>query len=211
MTLDYRVEVKVRNNLILKQIEMAGYKTVGEFCRKRGFNNQTIGKLVNLQMSPFNETVIDGKSDIRKCVLRLMDELQCGFEDLFSESQFGKLESNKVVREVRFDQIESIANTAHQTYLTSDEHIEREERDNQIESAIEEILTPRELAVIKDRFGMNDSGECLTLEEMGEKLDVCGNRIRQIEVKALRKLRNPKHREKFDLWVNIRGDENDHI
>jgi len=52
-------------------------------------------------------------------------------------------------------------------------------------------LSPREEMIIKMRFGLNASGEEHTLEEIGAKFSVTRERIRQIEAKALRKLRHP--------------------
>ena len=51
-------------------------------------------------------------------------------------------------------------------------------------------LTPREEKVIKMRFGLDDGSEH-TLEEVGQSFAVTRERIRQIEAKALRKLRHP--------------------
>ena len=51
-------------------------------------------------------------------------------------------------------------------------------------------LTPREEKVIKLRFGLEDGSEH-TLEEVGHSFEVTRERIRQIEAKALRKLRHP--------------------
>ena len=51
-------------------------------------------------------------------------------------------------------------------------------------------LTPREAHVIRLRFGLID-GRCRTLEEVGKEFDITRERIRQIEAKALRKLRHP--------------------
>jgi RNA polymerase primary sigma factor len=52
------------------------------------------------------------------------------------------------------------------------------------------MLTPREERIIKMRFGLEDGTEH-TLEEVGQKFGVTRERIRQIEAKALRKLRHP--------------------
>ena len=57
-------------------------------------------------------------------------------------------------------------------------------------------LTPREEAVIRLRFGLHD-GRCHTLEEVGMEFNVTRERIRQIEAKALRKLRHPVRSNKF--------------
>ena len=57
-------------------------------------------------------------------------------------------------------------------------------------------LTPREEAVIRLRFGLKD-GRCHTLEEVGSEFNVTRERIRQIEAKALRKLRHPVRSNRF--------------
>lgn len=57
-------------------------------------------------------------------------------------------------------------------------------------------LTPREESVIRLRFGLQD-GKCHTLEEVGSEFNVTRERIRQIEAKALRKLRHPVRSNKF--------------
>ncbi len=57
-------------------------------------------------------------------------------------------------------------------------------------------LTAREEAVIRLRFGLKD-GRCHTLEEVGTEFNVTRERIRQIEAKALRKLRHPVRSNKF--------------
>jgi RNA polymerase primary sigma factor len=51
-------------------------------------------------------------------------------------------------------------------------------------------LTPREQKVIRLRYGIDD-GRARTLEEVGREFKVTRERIRQIEAKAIRKLRNP--------------------
>ena len=57
-------------------------------------------------------------------------------------------------------------------------------------------LTPREAKVLKLRFGLED-GKARTLEEVGREFDVTRERIRQIEAKALRKLRHPSRSKKL--------------
>ena len=59
-----------------------------------------------------------------------------------------------------------------------------------------ETLTPREQKVLRLRFGLDD-GRARTLEEVGKEFDVTRERIRQIEAKALRKLRHPSRSKKL--------------
>ena len=61
-------------------------------------------------------------------------------------------------------------------------------------------LTPREERIIKMRFGMDDGSEH-TLEEVGQVFSVTRERIRQIEAKALRKLRHPSRSRRFRIFV----------
>ncbi len=59
-----------------------------------------------------------------------------------------------------------------------------------------DTLTPREAKVLKLRFGLED-GKARTLEEVGREFEVTRERIRQIEAKALRKLRHPSRSKKL--------------
>ena len=64
-----------------------------------------------------------------------------------------------------------------------------------------ETLTPREAKVLKLRFGLED-GKARTLEEVGREFMVTRERIRQIEAKALRKLRHPSRSKKLRDYMN---------
>ena len=69
---------------------------------------------------------------------------------------------------------------------------------------LEEVLTtltPREEQVLRMRFGLTD-GKAHTLEEVGKQFDVTRERIRQIESKALRKLRHPSRSKKLRDFLN---------
>ena len=65
-------------------------------------------------------------------------------------------------------------------------------------------LSPREEEVLKMRFGIGDGSEH-TLEEVGKKFAVTRERIRQIESKALRKLRHPSRSRMLEAF--LRGSE----
>jgi RNA polymerase primary sigma factor len=72
----------------------------------------------------------------------------------------------------------------------------REELANALES-----LTERERQVVKLRFGLED-GRARTLEEVGREFNVTRERIRQIEAKALRKLRHPSRSKRLKDFLN---------
>ena len=61
-------------------------------------------------------------------------------------------------------------------------------------------LTPREAKVLRLRFGLDD-GKARTLEEVGKEFQVTRERIRQIEAKALRKLRHPSRSKKLKEYM----------
>ena len=72
-----------------------------------------------------------------------------------------------------------------------------------LKDQLEEVLstlTEREQKVLKLRFGLDD-GRARTLEEVGKEFDVTRERIRQIEAKALRKLRHPTRRKKLEDYL----------
>lgn len=73
-----------------------------------------------------------------------------------------------------------------------------------LKEQLEEVmgtLTPREAKVLKLRFGLED-GKARTLEEVGRVFEVTRERIRQIEAKALRKLRHPSRSKKLKDYMN---------
>lgn len=79
-----------------------------------------------------------------------------------------------------------------------DELCQQQDRHNLLVKYIEQYLKPREQIVITMRFGLED-GKQRTLEEIGEYFGVTRERIRQVEQKALRKLRNAFSRNKIGL------------
>ena len=67
--------------------------------------------------------------------------------------------------------------------------------------AVIDTLTPREQQVIRERYGLID-GKSKTLEEVGREFSVTRERIRQIEAKALRKLKHPNRSKKLIDFIN---------
>ena len=77
-------------------------------------------------------------------------------------------------------------------------------RDSMLEESLEDVLgslTEKERAVLRLRYGLDD-GETKTLEDVGKMFGVTRERIRQIEAKALRKLRHPSRSQKLRDFLN---------
>ena len=72
--------------------------------------------------------------------------------------------------------------------------------------AVLKTLTPREEKVIKMRFGLDDGSEH-TLEEVGQSFAVTRERIRQIEAKALRKLRHPSRSRRLRAFLDAQAHQ----
>ncbi len=66
--------------------------------------------------------------------------------------------------------------------------------------AVLSTLTPREARILRLRFGLHN-GECYTLEEVGQKFGLTRERIRQIEGKALRRLRHPRRSRRLRSFL----------
>ncbi len=74
---------------------------------------------------------------------------------------------------------------------------------NMLREKINEVLstlTPREARILKLRFGL-ENGRCYTLEEIGQKFGLTRERIRQIEGKALRRLRHPRRSRRLQEYL----------
>jgi RNA polymerase primary sigma factor len=83
---------------------------------------------------------------------------------------------------------------------TPEEEASHEVLKDQLQTSLEEMLTPREKIVLQMRFGLGD-GHQYPLEKVGEVLGVTRERVRQIESEALRKLRQPSFTERFRDYV----------
>lgn len=79
-----------------------------------------------------------------------------------------------------------------QTASKADEEAEHKDLQDKLSNVMDKALTEKEKAVLVYRFGL-DGGEPMTLDEVGSIYHVTRERIRQIEAKALRKMRSPKY------------------
>jgi len=87
-----------------------------------------------------------------------------------------------------------------ETILTPDQAAANAMLREQLNNALE-TLSPREAQIIRLRFGLED-GHSHTLEDVGARFNVTRERIRQIEAKALRKIRHPSRSKKLKDYLN---------
>ena len=185
---EYRIDLKVRNNLILSAIELAGYKNVAQFCKAANLGQTLIGSLINFKTSPIAST-----GDLTPTAQSLCDFLGLLPEELWTKEQLAfVLPTNK--SHFSMNHKEMVLTLARHTgelleAPAPDAGLEEEDR-HRVVAEMLDSLTPREAKVLRLRFGIDTQSE-LTLEEVSAKFDVCRERIRQIETKAIRKLKHP--------------------
>ena len=122
-------------------------------------------------------------------VERVREILKISQEPVSLETPIGEEEDSHLGDFIQDDNVPVPAEDAAQTLL-------KEQLDEVLDT-----LTEREQKVLRLRFGMND-GRARTLEEVGKEFDVTRERIRQIEAKALRKLRHPSRSRKLRDYLD---------
>lgn len=122
-------------------------------------------------------------------VERVREILKISQEPVSLETPIGEEEDSHLGDFIQGDNVPVPAEAAAQTLL-------KEQLDEVLDT-----LTEREQKVLRLRFGMND-GRARTLEEVGKEFDVTRERIRQIEAKALRKLRHPSRSRKLRDYLD---------
>lgn len=115
---------------------------------------------------------------------RIMEIQRIAMDPISLETTIGDEEDSKISDFIEDDSAQSPLEAASQSLLRE-----------QLLSVIE-TLTPREQKVIRMRYGL-DNSHARTLEEVGKEFNVTRERIRQIEAKALRKLRHPNRSKKL--------------
>ena len=155
---------------------------------------ETINKFVRVQRQllqelgrePYPEEIA---KELDMPVDRVREILKISQEPVSLETPIGEEEDSHLGDFIQDDNVPVPAEAAAQTLL-------KEQLDEVLDT-----LTEREQKVLRLRFGMND-GRARTLEEVGKEFDVTRERIRQIEAKALRKLRHPSRSRKLRDYLD---------
>ena len=128
-------------------------------------------------------------AELHMDVQKVEEILKIAQEPVSLETPIGEEEDSHLGDFIQDDEASQPAEEASYTLLRE-----------QLEEVLK-TLTPREEEVLRMRFGLTD-GKPHTLEEVGKKFDVTRERIRQIESKALRKLRHPSRSKKLRDFLN---------
>jgi len=187
-TNEYRIKIVVRNNLLLSNIEAHGYTSIPKFARDHGISYVDLNLLISLKRAPIGA---DGR--FSKTAQQLMEVFGAAPLDLWSEEQLTmSLRKNYSEREVgrkEFDAIAAASVTGRIEHPSPEDALYKTEVSKVISDALNTI-TPRERKVLTLRYGVSGmGGSNLTLDEIGDCFDVSKERIRQIEVKAFRKIK----------------------
>ena len=155
---------------------------------------ETINKLIRVSRQLLQElgrepTPEEIAEELQMPVERVREILKISQEPVSLETPIGEEEDSHLGDFIQDDNVPVPAEAAAQTLL--------KEQLNEVLGT----LTEREQKVLRLRFGMND-GRARTLEEVGKEFDVTRERIRQIEAKALRKLRHPSRSRKLKDYLD---------
>ena len=155
---------------------------------------ETINKLIRVSRQLLQElgrepTPEEIAAELDMPVERVREILKISQEPVSLETPIGEEEDSHLGDFIQDDNVPVPAEAAAQTLL-------KEQLDEVLDT-----LTEREQKVLRLRFGMDDGRE-RTLEEVGKEFDVTRERIRQIEAKALRKLRHPSRSRKLRDYLD---------
>lgn len=181
---DLRIELRTRNNLLWHVI-FDSHASVSEFCQIHHLDQSHVGGLLNLKASPY-----DRRSGQRRPIaLKLADIALMEFEQLFPVSLYNNAVPHHLVAEVSSQKFMTLNAAKHLALpATQVDEVLASEAQIAIDSALQS-LSPRQELVLRKRFGFD--GEEESLDQISQELGVSRERVRQIEAKALRKLRHP--------------------
>ena len=176
---DFRVIVKLKNNQLVERREAYGL-SVKAFCEKFDLPYQSYLYLETLHDSPLLKKK-SGETAWKPLALRISDLHRVHPDVLWPDAMLAVEKSRTELRMSAEDAF-TLASADSRSQI---DHVMR----SQLEATVAEVvgtLSKREQEVIEMLYGDN-----LTLAQAADNLDVCTERCRQIEAKALRKLRHP--------------------
>lgn len=195
---DVRVEFKFKNARLYHSIQEASYKDkdyhasygqgrVSAFCRFYGVSYHLVSQLLSLRLSP---VLKQPRNTYRPVCVTLSSILDIDCATLFPRALYAQSWPTNFSTNIPLATFVGLGAAKHLTLPPSSFEAVANQELRELMTAAVATLTPRETLVITRRFGLDGEGE-RTLEEIGHDQGCGRERIRQIEAKAMRKLRHP--------------------
>lgn len=198
---DIRVIVTVKNAVMLRAMEQAGFNTANELARASAVSNSIVGQYLNLKLAPYNAS-----GELRESIIRIAHALKRLPEDLFPAPFLRRaLQTNRVTRDVDAASLPALMATAPPSIAYDPERsfVVKEAVDS-LMNALDSMKTmdgksdARGIAVVKHYYGL-EGGEPSTLDATAKHFGVTRERVRQIllrvEWRLKRKLNSPQYED----------------
>jgi RNA polymerase sigma factor (sigma-70 family) len=176
-----------------------GTSQLQSLARDIGLTAQEISSFVALRKAPINQ---DG--EFCPNAKKIMEALGAAPSDLWTTEQLNmKLKRNTTqdlfsaptIQAILGGNVAQLEGSVYEESEKPEEVLNKKELKAELEKVLD-TLTPRETKILQLRFGLDECGEH-TLEEIGDMLYIGKERVRQIEAKALRKMRDPSRSKAF--------------
>lgn len=195
---DYHLELKIRNGILKSLMDKHGIQSGSELARKIGASPSDVSRVLTLR-----EPAYTTKGSLHKTAQRLCEFFGVLPDEIYPEGHLIEpMAQNTFEAFVEADQLTQIAHIARQS--DPEEALKLLDSGEAFENVMK-LVSEREAKMLHMRF-IRD----LTYKQCGDKLGVTLQRARQIEERALRKLRKPERRDKlltalraYDFLENI--------
>jgi RNA polymerase sigma factor (sigma-70 family) len=185
---DYLLQIKIKNAPMMNMMRANGLDTGADLSRLSNVSEGEIGLYLNLKKVPIKKS-----GEWRISVLKIADSLRVLPDMLFPKQHITKaLQTNQVEGQVSFEDIGHLIDSCDVFVDRLSESITDEAREDALDMLDECLgtLAIREEKVLKRRFGIGIYSTPLNLDEVAQNFSISRERVRQIEAKALRKLRH---------------------
>jgi RNA polymerase sigma factor (sigma-70 family) len=178
---DYRIKITIRNDRLLSAIEKAGYRSARQFALHNAMEPERVSRIVRGAEKP-----IDKYGYVTKNCQNILSILNKKLEDCFTDRQLEGFKNNTFETKVKEKDLKQLINPIknHEVKV-----IEQDVQCN-LNEIFSKHLTPREEKILRMKYGIGLNTDH-TYEEIGLYFKVTRERIRQIEGRALRKLKHP--------------------
>jgi RNA polymerase sigma factor (sigma-70 family) len=166
-------------------------KSIAGFCKKYLLQQSYVCGLLNFKISPRGK-----RGEWRKPVIQLSEIFHL-LPEMICDESFDSIEKNTISLECNVRYLEAI----HNKRIGIEEEIENVDLKNKIDEVLKTIPMA-ERTIIEMRFGLNGNEENMSLEDVGKKFNISKSRVRQIEAKALRRLRHPVRARKLHGFLD---------